>query len=84
MIKPTFAGRSASSMQKSFMNEGNGTGFYHFATRNTLDGFLSRKRFIPGLITQINWFFSDQQIFGLYQSTKIFFSVGKHTKCFSP
>ena len=54
MTKPTFAGRSASSTQKAFMNEGNGTGVYQFATGNTLDGFLSRKRFIPGLITQIN------------------------------
>ena len=54
MTKPTFAGRSASSTQKAFINEENGTGVYQFPTRNTHDGFLSSKRFIPGLITQIN------------------------------
>ena len=54
MTKPTFAGRSASSTQKAFINEENGTEAYQFATENTLDGFLLRKRFILGLITQIN------------------------------
>ena len=37
MTKPTFAGRSASSTQKAFINEENGTGVYQFATGNTLD-----------------------------------------------
>ena len=47
MTKPTFEGRFASSTQKAFINEENDTGVYQFATGNTLDGFLSRKRFIP-------------------------------------
>ena len=38
-------------------------------------GFFIEKRVYTGLITQINWFFNDQRIFGVYQSTKIFFSV---------
>ena len=54
MTKPTFADRSASSSQKAFINKENGTGAYQFATGITLDGFLSRKWFISGLITQIN------------------------------
>ena len=47
--------------------------------RDTFAGILLEKEFIPRLIMQINSFFSDQRIWGVYQSTKIFLSV---TDCY--
>ena len=81
MTKPTFAGRSASSTQKAFINEENGTGVYQFATGNTLDEktIYTRVDYADKLIFQWSTDFRVisvyENIFQCRKTYKVFFTL---------
>ena len=75
MMNPTFMDISVSAMQKGLLMKKNPRSISICNGRNTLAGILPKEGFIPRLIMQINSFFSDQRISGVYQSTKYVLSA---------